>query len=79
MALKTTQEYKESLRKMKPNIYKFGKLIEDVTTHPATRSTVEGHAQIYAAQNDEKYQDMVTTSSHLTGEKSEAFLYDLLA
>jgi len=74
MALKTVQEYKESLQKMRPNVYKFGKLIEDVTTHPSTRSTVEGHAQVYAAQNDPKYQDLVATTSHLTGEKISRYL-----
>jgi 4-hydroxybutyryl-CoA dehydratase/vinylacetyl-CoA-Delta-isomerase len=74
MPLKTVEEYKQSLRKMRPNVHKFGKVIEDVTTHPATRSTVEGHAQIYAAQNDPEYQDMVTTTSHLTGEKISRYL-----
>ncbi|MFH1335759.1 MAG: 4-hydroxyphenylacetate 3-hydroxylase N-terminal domain-containing protein [Candidatus Zixiibacteriota bacterium] len=74
MALKTAQEYKESLRKMRSNIYKFGKLIEDVTTHPATRSTVEGHAQIYAAQHDPEHHDLVTTISDLTGEKISRYL-----
>jgi len=74
MALKTAGEYKESLRKMRPNIYKFGKLIEDVTTHPATRFTVEGHSQIYAAQNDPGYQEMVTTTSNLTGERISRYL-----
>jgi 4-hydroxybutyryl-CoA dehydratase/vinylacetyl-CoA-Delta-isomerase len=74
MALKTATEYKESLRKMRPNIYKFGKLIEDVTTHPATKSTVEGHAQVYAAQYDEKRQEIVTTTSSLTGEKISRYL-----
>ena len=52
MALKTADEYKQSLRAMRANIHKFGKVIEDVTTHPATRWTVEGHAQIYGAQHD---------------------------
>ncbi|MGB2990955.1 MAG: 4-hydroxyphenylacetate 3-hydroxylase N-terminal domain-containing protein, partial [Candidatus Zixiibacteriota bacterium] len=74
MALKTAEEYKQSLRKMKPNVHKFGRPIEDVTTHPATRSTVEGHARIYALQNDPEYQDMVTTTSHLTGEKISRYL-----
>jgi 4-hydroxybutyryl-CoA dehydratase/vinylacetyl-CoA-Delta-isomerase len=74
MALRTVEEYKESLRKLKPNVYKFGKLIKDVTTHPATRSTVEGHAQIYAAQHDPQTQDLVTTTSHLTGEKISRYL-----
>ncbi len=74
MALKTVQEYKESLKKMKPNVYKFSKLIEDVTTHPATRSTVEGHASIYATQNDPKYRELVTTTSDLSGEKISRYL-----
>jgi len=74
MALKTVDEYKQSLRKMRPNVHKFGKLIEDVTTHPATRSTVEGHARIYELQNDPQYQDMLTTTSSLTGEKISRYL-----
>ena len=35
--MKTSVEYKQSLKKMRPNIYKFGELIKDVTTHPATK------------------------------------------
>jgi 4-hydroxybutyryl-CoA dehydratase/vinylacetyl-CoA-Delta-isomerase len=74
MALRTYDQYKESLRKMRPNIYKFGELIEDVTTHPATRNTVEGHAQTFRAEHDEKYRDTVTTTSHLTGEPISRYL-----
>ncbi len=74
MPLKTIEEFKESLRKMRPNIHKFGKLIEDVTTHPATKSTVEGHSQIYKAQHDPTYQDLVTITSNLTGEKISRYL-----
>ena len=33
-----------ALRKMAPNVYKFGELIEDVTAHPATKRVVESHA-----------------------------------
>jgi len=44
MALKKRKDYLASLKKMRPNIYKFGELIEDVTTHPATKRTVESHA-----------------------------------
>jgi len=72
--MKTSKEYKQSLKKMKSNIYKFGELIEDVTTHPATKRTVEGHAQIFdAAQNDE-YNDIITTKSNLTGERVSRYL-----
>ncbi len=74
MALKTAEQYKQSLREMRPNVYKFGKVIEDVTTHPATKWTVEGHAQIYEAQNDPEFKEIVTTKSHLTGETVSRYL-----
>jgi 4-hydroxybutyryl-CoA dehydratase / vinylacetyl-CoA-Delta-isomerase len=74
MALKTADEYKQSLKAMRPNIHKFGKLIEDVTTDSSTRWTVEGHSQIYQAQHDPEYKEMVTTTSHLTGEPISRYL-----
>mgnify|MGYP006295710807 CR=1 FL=1 len=64
--MKTSKEYKESLKKMRPNIYKFGELIKDVTTHPATRRTVNGHAQIFDAAQKDEYKDILTTKSKLT-------------
>jgi len=72
--MKTSKEYKESLRKMKPNIYKFGELIKDVTTNPATKRTIEGHAQIFDAAQKPEYQDILTTKSNLTGKKVVRYL-----
>ncbi len=68
MALRNYNEYIDSLKKMKPNIYKFDELIEDVTTHPATRYTVEGHSKSYRFYDDPKEREILTTTSHLTGE-----------
>jgi 4-hydroxybutyryl-CoA dehydratase/vinylacetyl-CoA-Delta-isomerase len=72
--MKTSKEYKESLKKMKPNIYKFSELIEDVTTHPATRRTVNGHAQIFDAAHKPEYNDILTTISSLTGKQIVRYL-----
>ena len=70
MALKTREDYKKSLKAMKPNIYKFGELIEDVTTHPATKRVVESHARAFDASHDPQYaQDFTTTSTFTSGEK----------
>lgn len=74
MALKTAEQYKESLRKLRPNIYKFGNLIEDVTTSPYTKYTIEGHAQIFSAQHNPEYKDVVTTKSSLTGKEVSRYL-----
>lgn len=72
--MKTSKEYKESLKKMKPNIYKFGELIKDVTTHPATKRTIEGHAQIFDAAKKPDYKDILTTKSSLTGKQVIRYL-----
>jgi 4-hydroxybutyryl-CoA dehydratase / vinylacetyl-CoA-Delta-isomerase len=70
MALKTREEYKKSLKAMKPNIYKFGELIEDVTTHPATKRVVESHARAFDASHDPKLaEDFTATSTFISGEK----------
>jgi 4-hydroxybutyryl-CoA dehydratase/vinylacetyl-CoA-Delta-isomerase len=72
--MKTSKEYKESLRSMRPNIYKFGELIKDVTTHPATKRSIEGHAQIFDASQKSEYKDILTTTSHFTGEPISRYL-----
>ena len=72
--MKTSKEYKESLKKMKSNIYKFGELIEDVTTNPATKRTVSGHAQIFDASQKPEYEEILTTKSCLTGKQVSRYL-----
>ena len=74
MPLRAPEEYKTALRAMRPNVYKFGKLIEDVTTHPATCRTVEGHAQSFAAALDPERSEIVTTHSDLIDEQVSRYL-----
>jgi len=70
MAIKTRDEYLEALRQLRPNIYKFGELIEDVTTHPATKRTVESHARCFDAANSPDLAKMYTATSIFTGDKT---------
>lgn len=72
--LKSPEEYRRSLKEMRPNVHKFGELIKDVTTHPATKRTVESHSRIYALAMDAEYEDILTTDSPLTGEKVSRYL-----
>ena len=72
--MKTSKEYKETLKRMRPNIYKFGELIKDVTTHPATKRTIEGHAQIFDAAKQPAYNKILTAKSVLTGEQVSRYL-----
>ncbi len=66
MALIAREEYLASLRKMRPNIFKFSEIIEDVTTHPATRRVVESHARAYDATLEPSLAPIFTTHSTLT-------------
>jgi len=67
--LRTRPEYIEALRALKPNIYKFGQLITDVTVHPATRRVVESHARAFDAAAAPVLEDLFTTVSSLSGER----------
>ena len=72
--MKTSKEYKQSLKKMRPNIYKFGKLIKDVTTDPATKRTIEGHAQIFDSAQKSEFKDILTKKSILSGKQVSRYL-----
>ncbi|ALP94278.1 4-hydroxyphenylacetate 3-hydroxylase N-terminal domain-containing protein [Intestinimonas butyriciproducens] len=65
--IRTREEYLKALKAMRPNIYKFGELIEDVTAHPATRKAVEAHARGFDAANTEAEKEIFTTTSSFTG------------
>ena len=67
MALRTPEQYMAALKGMRPNVYKFGERIDDVTTHPATRRSIAGHARLFAAAHDLQTQGLVTTHSDLIG------------
>lgn len=68
MGLITVEQYYKSLKRMRPNLYKFGELIEDVTEHPATKWTVKGHAQAIEGAHNPETTHIFTTKSHFDGE-----------
>lgn len=72
MSVRSREEYLASLSKMRPNVYKFGKLINDVTTHPATRRVVESHARAFDAAHDPERESVFTTHTP-AGEKIMRF------
>lgn len=63
----TGKEYVESIKKMRPNIYKFGKLIEDVTTHPQTAEHVKSVSTSYDMSLDPATAPIYTYKSAFTG------------
>ena len=75
MKLKNGAEYMDSLRNLNAKIFYKGKRIEDVTKHPATAPHVRAAAMTYALASKEKYRNLATATSHLTGHTISRFTH----
>ena len=73
MAIKTLGEYIESLRKMSPTVFMFGKRIQNHVDHPRLRAGINATGATYELANDDRYKDMMTALSPFTGEVVNRF------
>ena len=71
--MKTKEQYLESLRQLHPVIYCNGEKIESVVDHPMTRPHVNSAAMTYELAFDPEYEDLMITTSHLTGKRINRF------
>ena len=74
MALMTGNEYIESLRAMDLRVYMFGKRVEDPVDDPILRPSVNSVKMTYDLAQGPNYADLMTTTSHLTGETTNRFM-----
>lgn len=75
MAIKTKQQYIESLRNLHQKVYMFGELIENPVDHPMIRPSLNSVAMTYELAEDPQYEDIMTATSHLTGRKVNRFCH----
>jgi len=68
MALKTSKEYLESVKKLAPRVYCGGKWVKGLLNNKITRSMVMANAAIYELAEDPKNKEIMVGTSHLTGE-----------
>lgn len=73
MALKTAQEYVESLRQMKPRVFVYGEKVDSVVDHPLLQPAVNTLALTYQMAQDPQYEELITATSNLTGQKINRF------
>ena len=67
MPLKSSEEYLNSLRQMKPRVFVQGERVDSVIDHPLLRPAVNTLALTYAMAQNPQYQELMTTTSELTG------------
>ena len=75
MAIKTREEYIESLRKLDLKVYMFGELVDNPVDHPIIRPSMNSVAMTYELANQDEYKDIMTVKSHLTGEPINRFCH----
>ena len=75
MALKSKEQYIESLRKLNLKVYMFGELVDNVVDHPIIRPSLNSVAATYEFAQIPEYEDLMTATSSLTGEKINRFTH----
>ena len=75
MPLKTAQEYEDSLRQLNLVVHMFGKRVENVVDHPIIRPSMAAVAKTYELAHRPEHEDIMTATSHLTGEKINRFTH----
>lgn len=75
MALKTREEYLESLRKLNIKVYIFGELVENFVDHPIIRPSINSVAMTYELAQQDEYKDLMTAKSNIIGERVNRFTH----
>ena len=73
--MKSAQEYKDSIRKMKPVVYAFGEKVEQVADHPTFAPTLNAIALTYKMAKETENENLMTVKSPLTGKMINRFLH----
>jgi 4-hydroxybutyryl-CoA dehydratase/vinylacetyl-CoA-Delta-isomerase len=69
------EQYVESLRRLKMEVYFQGERVESVVDSPAMRPHVNAAAETYAMAHDPQYEELLTATSHLTGKRINRFTH----
>ena len=74
MTLKTPEEYLKSIQRP-VNLYMFGEKVEEFWNHPIIKPSINTVMKIYELAQMDEYKDLMTTTSHLTGETINRFTH----
>jgi len=71
----TADQYEESLRRLNLVVYQFGKRVENVVDDPIIRPSMQAVAKTYDMAQCPEHEDLMTATSHLTGNKINRFTH----
>ena len=73
--LMNAKQYEDSLRKLNLKVYQFGRRVANVVDDPIIRPSMNAVAATYEFAHKPEYEDILTTTSHLTGRKINRFTH----
>ncbi|MFV0362919.1 MAG: 4-hydroxyphenylacetate 3-hydroxylase family protein [Suipraeoptans sp.] len=73
--LKTREEYIESLKKLNLDVYLMGEKVDDPTENPIIKPSMNSVAMTYEMAQQPEYEDLMTATSSLSGEKINRFTH----
>jgi len=68
MGIRTEQQYWDSIRKQKTEVYIMGERVEEVIDHPLIKGSASGAALTFRYAHDPQYRDLFTIQSPLVNE-----------
>jgi len=74
MAIKTVEQYYDSLKDLHPTAYILGEKVKNVHEHPLIKHMLAGVAQTYALANDPEGKKHLVAESKLAGEEVSRFV-----
>lgn len=74
MTLKTAEQYFKSIQRP-VNLYMFGEKVEEFWNHPIIKPSINTVMKIYELAQMDEYKDLMTTTSHLTGDTINRFTH----
>lgn len=75
MPMKTAQQYEDSLRKMNFKVFLQGEEVKNLVDHPIVRPSMNAVKMTYALAEEAAHEDLMTATSHLTGNKINRFCH----
>lgn len=75
MAMMKAEQYEESLRRLNLAVYMFGERLDNVVDNPIIRPSMQAVAKTYEMAHRPEYEDIMTATSHITGNKINRFTH----
>lgn len=75
MALRSKEDYIQSIADLDLEIYLFGEKVDDYVNHPMIRPSLNCVGMTYELAAKPEFEDLMTATSHLTGKKVNRFAH----